>query len=143
MGSSPMFPNIFYNSEAYLINHINFINAQKSLQIKIRITKRILNSIKSLNSIGCVSKFKLVKTNSFYKKYAYISVPFYKNTPFFKSIRLVSTPSKKHYLSLKGLYLVSKTLNASIMFLSTNKGILTHTEALKKKVGGLILYIVH
>ena len=63
--------------------------------------------------------------------------------PFFKSIRLISTPSKKHRLSLKSLNLINKTLKASVLILSTDKGILTHREALKFKIGGLALCVVH
>jgi ribosomal protein S8 len=72
-----------------------------------------------------------------------MSIPFYRNTPFFKSIRLISTPSKKHQISLKSLSLLNKTLKASILILSTNKGIITHHDALKFKVGGLALCVVH
>ena len=72
-----------------------------------------------------------------------MSVPFYKKMPFFKSIRLISTPSKKHRLSLKSLNLLNKTLKASVLILSTDKGILTHREALKFKIGGLALCVVH
>lgn len=143
MGSSPMFPNIPYNSYSFLINHINILNTQKVLKIKIKINKKIITALKAFNSIGCINNFQIINSKIRNKNFAYISVPFYKNTPFFKSIRLVSTGSKKHYLSFKALKLVTPTLNSSIMFLSTNYGIINHREALKKKVGGLILYIVH
>lgn len=143
MGSSPMFPNIQYNSSAYLINHLNIANTQKVLKIKLRVNSKIISSIKSLNSVGCISKFKLISNSTSTKNYAYVSTPFYKNTPFFKSIRLVSTGSKKHYLSVKALLLIDKTLKASILFLSTPFGIINHREAIHKKTGGLAMYIIH
>ena len=143
MGSSPMFPSIPYNSYAFIINHINLLNTQKVLKIKVKINKKIITVLKAFSSIGCVNNFKIVNNKCRKKSFAHISVPFYKNTPFFKSIRLVSTGSKKHYLSFKALTLVAPTLNSSVMFLSTNHGIINHREALSKKVGGLVLYIIH
>lgn len=141
MGSNPMFPTIQINSYMYLINHINLLNTQKLLQTKIRVNKKTLSLVRALNLVGCISKFQLVKERHY--RYIYITVPFYKNTPFFKSIRVISTPSKKHNVSFEALKLITKTLNASILFLSTNHGILNHLEALNKKTGGIALCIVH
>lgn len=62
---------------------------------------------------------------------------FYKSQPFFKSVRLVSSSSRKYTLSLKSLIILQKSLKSSILILSTPKGILTHKEAIKFKVGGL------
>ena len=143
MGSSPMFPNISYNSYAFVVNHINILNTQKILKIKIKVNKKIITVLKAFNSIGCVNNFQIINSKISNENFAYLSVPFYRNTPFFKSIRLVSTGSKKYYLSFKALTLVAPTLNSSIMFLSANYGIINHREALRKKVGGLILYILH
>jgi len=136
-----MFPTIQINSYMYLINHINLLNTQKLLQTKIRVNKKTLSLVRALNLVGCISKFQLVKERHY--RYIYITVPFYKNTPFFKSIRVISTPSKKHNVSFEALKLITKTLNASILFLSTNHGILNHLEALNKKTGGIALCIVH
>lgn len=141
MGSSPMFPIMQTNPYIYLVNHVNLLNTQKLLQTKIRVNKKILSLIRALNLIGCIHKFQLVKGGS--RQYVYITVPFYKNTPFFKSVRVISTPSKKHSISFDALKLITKTLNASILLLSTNHGIINHLEALDKKVGGIALCIVH
>jgi len=141
-----MFPTLFLNSYVYLVNHINFLNTQKLLKTKIRFNKKIFLLLKSLNTIGCVSKFNLVKSQkakSIRLKYIYISVPIYKTTPFFKSIRLISTSSKKHYVSLSAIQLLLNTLKSSIIILSTSYGIITHKEAIAKKTGGLLLCIIH
>ena len=107
--------------------------------------RKSLRLIKTLHSIGCVNKFLLTSQTKkgLHLSYVHLSIPFYKNTPFFKSIRLISTPSKRHRLSLSSLSLLNKTLKASVLILSTDKGIITHHEALKFKVGGLALCVVH
>ena len=101
--------------------------------------------IKALHSVGCINKFLLTSKlkKNLNLTYSYLSVPFYKKMAFFKSVRLISTPSKKHRLSLKSLNLLNKTLKASVLILSTDRGIITHREALRFKIGGLALCIVH
>jgi ribosomal protein S8 len=66
---------------------------------------------------------------------------FFKNTPFFKSLRLLSTPSKKHTTTLKGLRLINLSIKSSVIILSTPYGIIDHREALRIGTGGAILCI--
>ena len=145
MGSSPAFPTMPYNPNAYLINHINIATTRKKSKIKISISKKMIPLLKSLYKSGCVSRYicfsKLKKNLNI--KYAILTIPFFKQKPFFKSIRLVSTPSKKYNVSLKALRLVSNSLRSSFAILSTPHGVVTHTEAIRLKTGGLLLCIVH
>ena len=145
MGSSPMFPIIHSNSYAYVINHLNLIASKKFPKIKILNTRKNLSLVKSLHSVGCVSKFYLIKSSlkTLHKDHIYVSTPFYKNTSFFKSVRVVSTPSRKHSISLNGLRLAQNSLGSSIMILSTPYGLITHKKAIELRSGGLILCMVH
>ena len=60
--------------------------------------------------------------------------------PVIRSIKLISKPGKRVYMSKKEL---SQHISSSFdIFLTTNKGILTHTEALKLNLGGEILCII-
>ena len=144
-GSNPVFPIILCNSYAYTINHLNLTTTKKLFKVKIINTKKSLSLIKALNSVGCVNKYLIINSNDKSKtsSYIYLSIPFYKTIPFFKSVRLISTPSKHHHVSLKGLKLMSIPLNSSILILSTPKGIITHSQALKYRLGGRILCIIH
>ena len=54
----------------------------------------------------------------------------------------MSTPSKKHTISLKGLNLLKKISGTSLIILETSRGIISHIDALKLGVGGLILCVV-
>lgn len=67
---------------------------------------------------------------------------FYKNSPFYKNIRYVSTPSKKHTVTLKALRLLKTAIRASILVLSTPYGLVTHKEAIRLKTGGIIICIL-
>jgi ribosomal protein S8 len=140
-----VFPNIRYNTYSHLINHVNLITTKKIPKTHICLTRKNLALIKCLHSIGCVGKFLITKHLNKAHNWTsvYISVPYYKSTPFFKSVRIVSTPSKQHRTSISGLKLISNSLKSSTIILSTSMGIITHREALRSNIGGLILCIVH
>jgi len=73
--------------------------------------------------------------------YIFINLVFFKNTPFFKSLRLVSSPSKKHVTTLKALGTINSSIKSSIIILSTPHGLMDHKEALRVGTGGTILCI--
>ena len=144
-GSNPVFPNIQYNSFAYVINHLNIAATRKKPKIKILITRKTLALINTLYRGGCVQRFLLATecVKGRRVRLAYVSTPFYKQTPYFKSVRLVSTPSKRHTISLKSLRTVAASIRSSIIILSTPYGIVNHSEALRLRTGGLILCFIN
>jgi len=100
----------------------------------------------ALRSTGCVDKFavtsKLNKTTGRIDKLIRFSVLLYKGTPFFKGVRLVSSPSRRHTISLTALRVAAVPLGASTLILSTSRGLISHREALRLGTGGLILCVV-
>jgi ribosomal protein S8 len=104
----------------------------------IRLTKKSLLYVKTLYRVGAVKNYIVVKGNHGFDNII-LSPAFYKNAPFYKNIRYVSTPSKKHTVSLKALRLLQTALRASILVLSTPYGLVTHKEAIKLKTGGIII----
>jgi small subunit ribosomal protein S8 len=142
MGSSPVFPIILKNeSNSYLISHINLALSKKLSSSTIIFSNKILSLVRILYKFGCIYKFNIFTKNN--KKFIKFTCFFYKNKPFFKGIRLISTSSRKYYISLKALMIVHKSLNSSILILSTPKGIISHYEAIKMRVGGLLLCILN
>jgi ribosomal protein S8 len=149
-GFDPRVSNIRYNSYAYVINHLNLAIARKKLRIRFKYTRRTLDLTKALFTIGYISHYSIVSEKSplsdhklFDSKnsWIYVNTIFFKNTPFFKSLRLVSTPSKKHTTTLKGLRVINLSIKSSVIVLSTPYGIIDHREALRIGTGGTILCI--
>jgi ribosomal protein S8 len=149
-GFDPRVSNIRYNSYAYVVNHLNLAMSRKKLRIRFKYTRKTLELTKALASIGYVSNYSIV-SGSLYPKtinlhnsrnsWIYVNTILFKNTPFFKSLRLVSTPSKKHVTTLKGLQVINLSIKSSIIILSTPYGIIDHREALRIGTGGTILCI--
>jgi ribosomal protein S8 len=91
-----------------------------------------------LYKVGAIKNYVLVKNEKKINKII-LTPSFYKNAPFYKNIRYVSTPSKKHTVTLKALRLLLTALRASILILSTPYGLVTHREAIRLKTGGVII----
>ena len=144
MGSSPAFPITPYNAYSYVVNHFNLVNSKKQVKKTIILTKKTLRLVKVLHSQGVINHFLIHKNVSLGVPAYYITFSplFYKSIPFFRSVRLVTTPSRKHTVSLSALRLVVPSVRSSVILLSTSRGIIPHTEALALKIGGLILCIL-
>lgn len=115
-------------------------------KILVRITKNSLRLLRVLAAQGCISHYTISRSASSAKHHqtmVHASTLLYKGTPFFKSVRLVSTPTKRHIISLTALKVVAQSARSSTIILSTSKGVMTHREACKQRIGGLILGIIH
>lgn len=149
-GFDPRVSSMRYNSYAYVVNHLNLAISRKKLRIKLKYTRKTHQLVKTLFTIGYISNYIVITegsnssniTDNFNKKtWMYINTVFYKQTPFFKSLRLVSTPSKKHTTTLKALKVINLSIKSSVVILSTPYGIIDHREALRIGTGGTILCI--
>ena len=126
---------------SYVISHYNIAASRNWSKIEILLTKKSLLYVKTLYKVGAIKNFLITKNSKNVTKII-LSPSFYKNSPFYKSVRYVSTPSKKHTISLKALRLLQTALRASIIILSTPYGLITHKEAVKFKTGGIIICIL-
>ena len=115
--------------------------SSKKRWIKFRCTKKILKLLFIFKKLGLIYSYILLKVlrNNVLVK---VSPFFYKGSTFFNKLRLISTPSKKFYVSLKTLKIISSSLNESTLILSTSRGLITHKEALKLRLGGIMLFLL-
>ena len=143
MGSSPIFPSINQICQySYFSNQYNLLVSKKHRYKNLRFTKTTKNIAQVLHRAGAISNFTIFNSPINHQTYLKITIFFYKNSPFFKKIKLVSSPSKKFYITTHSLILLQKIFKSSILILSTSKGLLTGTEALSIGVGGSIIYVV-
>jgi len=112
-----------------LINLIKLNLIYKKKIIKYKYSKKNINMIKILINLNIIKYIKknnkiiYIHINNFYKK-NYIN-NFYKPS---RSLFLKNSIIRKLTLKKKWIFL-----------LSTNKGIITNFEAIKKKIGGLLI----
>lgn len=133
-----------YYTHAYVVNHVNILLSRKQKCVQIILTKKTLRLIRVFYKNAVIKNYIIVEKTIKNKKTKFIRFTglFFKNESYYKGIRLVSTPSKKHTISLKGLNLLKKISGTSLIILETSRGIISHIDALKLGVGGLILCVV-
>lgn len=138
-----MFPIMFYNSFAYVVNHYNIAASKKQPYVQILYTRKTILLIRKLYQIGAINQFLILESSKesrkYKKKFIRFSVMFYKNTPYIKALKLLSRPSKMYPITLKILNIVERYSGESLLILSTSKGLLTHKECLKQRCSGLVL----
>ena len=138
-GFKSLVSNLYYNSYAYAINHVNLITSSKKRFSLIKVNNKILNLIVLFKKLGFLNSTLLTKNN---KALIKISPFVYKQTTFFKTAKLISTPSKMFTIKYKSLRILERSIGETILILETNKGIITHKEASNLKIGGKILCIL-
>ena len=124
----------------YIINQINLNSAKKNLKFCVTFNKTNMTLLKILNKFGVILSYSLIKEKNFFKIIVYIY--YFKNILFFKNFQQISTSSKSFFISSRMLFLLNKRTANSIFLLSTNNGIISHNEALKKNIGGKLLLLL-
>ena len=136
----PCVSNIQYNVNSYVSNHFNILNSKKMPRITIKLTSKSLNLIRLMYSTRIIQNYVVTKQNNI--NYITFCSYYYKNTAYFSHFKLVSTPSKSQTVSSKALRVINKSLGNSIILLETDKGIITHIDAISYNIGGRVLGII-
>ena len=140
IGSNPMFPKIKKSSYIYISNNYNLLSSKKLFFKKLLFFSQNFKYIKILYKLGVVNHYLILKSKKI--KFIKFNLTYYKQKPFFKHIKIVSKPSKKYVITYNALKIIYPSLKNSIILIETNKGILTQTEALFFKLGGLLISII-
>jgi small subunit ribosomal protein S8 len=101
-----------------------------------------LELLKLLYNEGFIQSFKIVSKNGSDNEKQFqttIMLRYSYNKPTLKGLKIISTPSHSKYLTLKDISKIQDRKN--ILFLSTNRGLLTGVECKKNKIGGTLLFI--
>jgi ribosomal protein S8 len=122
---------------SYVINLININKLKKNLHFNIFFTKKNLLFINFLKNFTFINKYYIIKIKN--KFYIRIYLYYYKNKIISNNFKILSSPSKSFFLSYKSLRLISKRTSSSVFILSTDRGLLSHKQALNQKLGGLVL----
>ena len=138
MGSNPVFPIMLYNYNiSYIINLININKLHKNLVFKILFTKKNIQFLNFLKNFNLIYRYILVVENN--KIYIKIFLYYYKNNQICSDFKVISTPSKSFFVSLKALSLLNKKTNSSFFIISNTTGLVSHKDSIKNNKGGLLI----
>lgn len=122
---------------------MNFIIALKNASqagietVDYRSSNAIVNLVRALYREGFIQSYNLYKI----KNISYINVilRFYFNMPIIGKIRIISNSSNFKTLTYSELACIQ--IRRRVLFISTDRGILTLDECKKAKIGGVLLFL--
>ncbi len=130
--------NYNYNySFSYVFNLINIHASSKKLTFNLIYTKKNFSILKILKTLNLIQNFRLMTADN--RVFIQIHLFYFQKKRIGHNFKVLSTPSKKFYLSFKALRLINKRSGSSIFLISTTRGVFSHKEALAKKMGGLAI----
>ena len=125
---------ILNNSYTYVISHLKLGLARKSFFFSIFLTQPVLNFLRILKKQNLIRRFQIMKNSTcrVFPTYNKSLLPISIVKHYYKLNRPI-------YLKVQALKLLSMSLKQSTFILETSKGLVTHNEALRLNVGGVLV----
>ena len=124
----------FKNPYLYLLNHLKFSLAKKLFFFNLPLLPQSLELLRLLLNLKVIRRFSRLRgtTYSIFPSYSKYGQPI----KYLKAYYRLRNPI---LVKFKALTLLNKSLGASSILIETSSGIMTHKEALKQKVGGILV----
>jgi ribosomal protein S8 len=116
-----------------VINTVKISYILKKKNLKIKLNKNDISILKIFLKLNIIKLIKHNNNNIYTISFQYIN-----NSIIFNNIKNLNKPSKPYIINLKQILEINKKKN-HILFLSTNKGLITNFEAEKYKIGGVAI----
>jgi len=121
---------------ADVITRIRNGQQAKLARVKLNSSKLCLNVLNVLMEEGVIKGYSFKEEDKNLRS-LYVELKYYKGLPVIKSIKVISKPSKRTYLSVKEIWKIDSGLG--FLILSTSKGVISDKKARKFNVGGEVL----
>ncbi len=120
-----------------LISGINLGVKSNFFSLQVELNKKNLNILRYLYQNGLINSYSILKSN---KKISLFFSYYYEKKPILY-VKKISKSGRKIYVSWKTLrnWLIYKN---HYLILSTNQGILNNREAISRKLGGELLFLI-
>jgi ribosomal protein S8 len=103
----------------------------------MKFTKKNFQILKLLKKLNLINKMLIFKKHSI--TYIKIYIYFFKTITIGSNFKIMSTPTKSFFISLKALKLLSKRTGNSIFLISNSYALADHFVTLKQKNGGMLI----
>lgn len=124
------------NPYSYTINHLKLAVAKKHFFFLLNYTKRVEVLLKVLKKLNLIRRF--YSSNS--KKF--VIFPTYTKKAVGSYLRVYYRLRNPIIIRHSALVLINKSLGNSTIIFETSKGLITQAEALKAKIGGVLVCII-
>jgi small subunit ribosomal protein S8 len=120
-----------------LITRIRNAQMARKPSLKCPLSKLRVSVLKILLDEGYIRGYSIVKCDQCNKDILKIELKYFEGDPVINEIKRVSKPGRRSYSSIKKLPWIRNGLGMSI--LSTNRGVMSDTDARKQSIGGEII----
>lgn len=124
------------NLITFLIRIKNTSLAKKKATIKFKASKMLTNYASFLYKEGIIQSFFVAKKSK--KNILAVKIRHFENNAQVNNIKLLSVPSR--IKTLTHFQLARANLKQKIIILSTPKGLMSHSDCLKKNLGGTAIF---
>ncbi len=132
-----MFPNIIIMNYIYFANHLKIAIAKRNFVFNVTVNEKVLSLVRMFLKINIIRRIEKL-TPKTYRIY----ISWYNNQPKLKSLIFYSLGAHPLRLSYSALLVLKTHTFKSNIILSTSKGLLTHHEAIKYHLGGILVCII-
>jgi ribosomal protein S8 len=118
------------NSTLYFLVKLKNFSVVNKPSFVVNFSSKIKNIVQALYKSGVIQSYNSSITQIYLKK-----------KPVFRNLEIVSTPSNLRFLTFFDIVRLQVS-PATIMILSTDRGILSHLECQEEGIGGVFLFII-
>ena len=126
------------NSYTYFLNQLKVTSSQKKLYFDVRITTKTRTLASLLVRLNVIRRFHVLNREVYRVYPAYTR--FRKYT---RPIKGFTRSNGRHRFKLQTLQVLNLNTPNTYYILETTQGLMTHKEALRLKLGGLLLLVVY
>ena len=126
------------NSYTYFLNQLKVTSSQKKLYFDVRITTKTRTLASLLVRLNVIRRFHILNREVYRVYPAYTR--FRKYT---RPIKGFTRSNGRHRFKLQTLQVLNLNTPNTYYILETTQGLMTHKEALRLKLGGLLLLVVY
>ena len=124
------------NPYSYTINHLKLAVAKKHFFFLINYTKRVEVFLKVLKKLNLIRRFYNFNSKKF------VIFPTYTKKPVGSYLRVYYRLRNPIIVRHSALVLINKSFGNSIVVFESSKGLVTQSEALKLKIGGVLVCVI-
>lgn len=138
-GSSPVFPTFYMRYDyVYFVNHLKLNTAKKKYFFEVRVTPQIYPLLQVFHELQIIRRFTRLNGTQYRIFLAWKS-----HTSPYRMIKVYAHAKNPIVITWKALSVLTSRLGHSSLILRTSRGIITHQTALRLRLGGHLLCLVH
>jgi len=122
------------NSYSHIINNLKLTRAKKNFMFDIRVNSKIINLLEVFLNLNIIRRFYFINSTT-----CRVYPTYYKDKSLIPNLKNYYSKTRKIYLTADTLKILNKSTYNTTFILETNRGLITHRNALNYNIGGSLI----